>query len=422
MSQNTTLIPDLMTEEMTSTLLTPSENATLQTVMRIICPVSLLANISLLAAVLYFRSTRTSLCYLQSFLAVTDAALSIGWIIGTSITSDATACTVVGTIFQFCLNASSCWNFLASLYCYLTILWGAKVADRWWGLFHLYGWGLPSVLTVALYIAQAGMLRGSVFGDAEYECWIAPSFPELRIAMFYPFLWLHFLLITLFHVLIFSNISQVTSEIAAAAASSATAGNATIQHKQTFESAASSLDRIESPHGGSEGNIRSPPNSSAFSLLKIPGAGGGIVGTGVVEGVSGGVTLEKGSSTVPHASQGGSDVKSPPMYPGTAFGNNGARGTLPRTLDKTVPQSPSPQSKLKASMNRLFAKTLILACGFLLSWTPATAVRIIGLIGGYIPFWLHLLVGVGFSMCGLWNPVAYFVSICMGGGTGRLGH
>ncbi|ORY50836.1 hypothetical protein BCR33DRAFT_846532 [Rhizoclosmatium globosum] len=73
----------------------------------------------------------------------------------------------------------------------------------------MYSWGLASLMTVALYVIEAIYKRGDVIGDATYECWIGPTYKDLRVNLFYIPLWIHFFLIVGLYTHIFIRVSSV---------------------------------------------------------------------------------------------------------------------------------------------------------------------------------------------------------------------
>ncbi|ORY39121.1 hypothetical protein BCR33DRAFT_720364, partial [Rhizoclosmatium globosum] len=81
----------------------------------------------------------------------------------------------------------------------------------------------------------------------------------------------------------------------------------------------------------------------------------------------------------------------------------------PSTVSQAGDKAMKP-SKL-ASKKRMIGRAGIYTIGFLISWGPATAQRIMSMIPGTtIPEWLNILIAVCFALSGLWNPVVFFVA------------
>ncbi|KAI9341709.1 hypothetical protein BDR26DRAFT_918271 [Obelidium mucronatum] len=408
-------IPKIQTmqleEERMMASLTQDELARIQIVMRAIAPIPLLSNLALIICVLLIKSRRTSIGYMQLSLAIMDILCSIGFSIGNVIVPNIPLCTVVGVFMQFCLHASSTWSLLCCVYCFLTIQYNSKVAESHWISYHLYGWGVPTIFTVAMFVCQAVLRRGNVIGDATFECWIAPQYADLRVALLYPILWIHFLIIGILYISIFKMINKATSEIA----SSTAYGSAmSISYKGGGGGGGGSRSLFNS--NDHVGVLVSEENLATSSLIQVNGTKTPPPAT--TTATTGASRPVSYSNFTKAASTMGSETeldtcsnKLPKMPP------------IPPTIPLPPPPPPPPvplqpkkggkavEAKLQSSSRKLIAKTCIVAFGFVISWTPATAARIMGLIPGVqIPFWLSMTMGIGFATQGIWNAGAFFIA------------
>ncbi|KAJ3074676.1 hypothetical protein HDU98_010566 [Podochytrium sp. JEL0797] len=263
-----------------------------------LCPFSIASNIGLLVCVATTKKFHKTLNYFQCCLACSEAYISIMWAVGNSVSGNEGLCTFFGSTHQFFINSSSCWSFLIPLYSYMIIMYSSGTADDLWYFFHAYGWGVPAILTVLTFVFQAAWSRGNIMGDATYQCWISSQYPELRIALFYVPLWIHFGLIIAIFACIFAKIRYVEKQLS---------------------------ENTKSASGSKLGHPSSQSNT--------------------------------------------------------------------RALHKT------PNNRI------LLWKSSCLAIGFIFTWTPAMATRIIGLIpGAEVPEWLSILVGF-YKVCkSLGNP------------------
>ncbi|KAJ3086140.1 hypothetical protein HK100_008797 [Physocladia obscura] len=100
------------------------------------------------------------------------------------------------------------------------------------------------------------------------------------------------------------------------------------------------------------------------------------------------------------------------------FGSqDGVTGLLPSGPPVRKRQSMQPAIKSKSSQQlanadkKLFTKASLTLVGFLVSWTPATVARTVGLVKPDYdpPFWLEMMMGFGFAISGLWNVGIFFL-------------
>ncbi|ORY45237.1 hypothetical protein BCR33DRAFT_737599 [Rhizoclosmatium globosum] len=80
------------------------------------------------------------------------------------------------------------------------------------------------------------------------------------------------------------------------------------------------------------------------------------------------------------------------------------------TLTRGRPIVKHESTPMSEELTKLVWKSSILAFGFILSWTPITLVRIIGLFPElHVPYWLQTLAPPCLASSGMWNPVTFFV-------------
>ncbi|KAI9341712.1 hypothetical protein BDR26DRAFT_933924 [Obelidium mucronatum] len=339
---------------------TADENNQLRLAMHVVCPVALLANILLLVSLLRQARHRKSIGTMQGILAVADIALSIDFALGNQIASNEPLCTVIGAVHQFFLYVGSSWSFLVSLYCFLSVTYSNRTADQYWTRYYLYGFGLPFLFTAILFVLQAGLGRGNVIGDATFVCWISAAYPEIRIGLWFPTLWLHFLLSLVMFARIFFIIRTTKGgidEIANAA----------------------HISTVVPPPTQRTKSITTTDNNNNFKPSpQLP--------------------TRNSISTSSDESSG-----NPPKISHTRRRSS--------TID---PASMMAVERLQKSRNKLLVKSLIITVGFIISWIPATALRTLPFIpGSIVPFWLNVLVAAGLATAALWNPLAFFVSLIM---------
>ncbi|KAJ3335477.1 hypothetical protein HDU83_000287, partial [Entophlyctis luteolus] len=142
-----------------------------------------------------------------------DIITSTIFIVGSDISrTNPDLCTVLGAIMQFSLLSISTWSFMVSLLCYMTIMYSDHQANKYKLFFYLYGWGIPLLSVCGLFVLQATWQRGTVFGDATFECWISPAYPELRVDMYYIPLWIQFVMTVTTYGLTVSHIRKILSQ------------------------------------------------------------------------------------------------------------------------------------------------------------------------------------------------------------------
>ncbi|KAJ3059569.1 hypothetical protein HDU99_006291 [Rhizoclosmatium hyalinum] len=147
--------------------MTPEELQVIRTIFRAICPVSMASGLSLITCVILYKRLWRPVNKLQACIALCEIVMATIWTMGTEIISNIPLCTAVGILLQFFTISMTSFSFCITLYCYLTITYSQKVADKYWMYYFCYGWGLGVVFT-ALLIALGPILnRGNVIGDGE---------------------------------------------------------------------------------------------------------------------------------------------------------------------------------------------------------------------------------------------------------------
>ncbi|KAI8835014.1 hypothetical protein BJ741DRAFT_608880 [Chytriomyces cf. hyalinus JEL632] len=187
---------------------------TVQTILRTLCPLSIAANASLVVSVIIIKKLHKPLNYLQGLLSISEIIVAINLMIGTSAISQGALCTALGIFYQFFAVGQSCWNVIISFYCYVLVTSGIKDADAYWNYFMIYGWGVPALFTASLFVAQATMGRsGPLFGDALYTCWISSEYSELRLALFFDVIWVHFFILMALYIRMFHAAKRMQNDI-----------------------------------------------------------------------------------------------------------------------------------------------------------------------------------------------------------------
>ncbi|KAJ3266090.1 hypothetical protein HDU77_002577 [Chytriomyces hyalinus] len=268
--------------------------------------------------------------------------------------NDNALCTVMGTFHQFFLNASPTWIFVISLYCYLTVMHDESTARKKWYWLHAYGWGLPFLLTISMFIGQSILDRGPVIGgilpihgselvrflnnqlrniDGTYDCWIGPAYPDLRLYLYYPTLWMHFILIVVIYIRVLTKIRSVVDALKVI---------------------------TESSH----------------------------------------LSTEARPTELPQACHTTNDGKQQSIY------NPEHRNSLSVRVTCILPERTNTLSTFNKMMS---LKTALIAISYIVSWTPATISRIIQFVPGTkAPYWLTLLAGINFAFSSIWSSLVFF--------------
>ncbi|KAI9341740.1 hypothetical protein BDR26DRAFT_304909 [Obelidium mucronatum] len=399
----------------------------IRVIFRTIGPISILLNIAVIGSVLSFKGKRTLIGVMQSFLSISDIFVSITFMIGSKIASNQSMCTIVGTITNYSLTASSTWSFVVGLHCYHTIIYNQKLASRYWIFYNLYGWGVPFLTTLSLFIIQALTKRGNVFGDATYSCWIGPLFPELRLGIFYVLLWLHHIGI----VGIFDNKTedsgvQLGENIICAPIphlrdipplpqrpasyhdpiytpsildrSSHSSVAVKMQRPASlYDSRFSQTSATESPQTDSKRNTFQKNQHSQYQQQSHAHSKFHHQSTSIQIATT---------ATTASESQTGID---------SLFQDYVRRASRKSVASVAIKSSPALTAinTLEKSRNKLLIKTSVIVFGFVISWIPATAKRITLLLYSYerVPGWLSLLMGVGLAVNGFWNSGVFFLGM-----------
>ncbi|KAI9341710.1 hypothetical protein BDR26DRAFT_918272 [Obelidium mucronatum] len=401
----------------------------LRLLLRIICPMSIVLNLGVMIWVVYHKKKQSCLGWMQFFLATSDIWLAISWIIENEIATNQPFCNTVGTLNQFFINASSCWSALIACYCYFIVFHNQKTADSYWKWYNAYGWGIPLLLTIALFISGVIMNRGDpLLGDATYQCWISAKYPELRVALYYPLLWIHFCVILVIYIRIFIVIQVTNQELTVSfggvhahhhgrqlRASEASKQSITAPRISHSVSPPNPAKLSRSENGSEDDYFQVPPQSihhphnSLSRTINYHDKTATMISTYSTQNTTHhAATDDRVSVTVyPSQSQTQSHQTTPTITPPPVLRKSSVRKRSTVTSLKS-----SPQERLNQTVKKLILKSSIITIGFIISWTPATASRILSLVpGAVVPEWLSILMAVGFALSGLWNSGAFLIGL-----------
>ncbi|KAJ3347070.1 hypothetical protein HDU83_002420 [Entophlyctis luteolus] len=77
------------------------------------------------------------------------------------------------------------------------------------------------------------------------------------------------------------------------------------------------------------------------------------------------------------------------------------------------------QRKGRLTSRKVIVKAIIVGFGFIVSWIPSTASRVLAMIpGGTTPLSLKYAMAVSMGLHGIWNPIAYFIVRLWNGSAG----
>ncbi|KAJ3237994.1 hypothetical protein HDU81_008602 [Chytriomyces hyalinus] len=248
-------------------------------------------------------------------------------------------------------------TFIISLYVYLSIIYRQGVAERYWYYYHGYTWGMSALFTGLLFVMEAVYKRGPIFGDATFECWISPNYPDLRINLFYLPLWVHSAFIFAMYARILAFLrwhSKVKREqnIHTGIIPYAPETRAT-----SFQDGSNHSESKDFPFRVSSTHRASSNTSSVLIAASVP--------------------LKR-----------------------KAHKTDGPKGG--HELIKSI---------LSNANKKLLVKAGVMALGFVVSWVPASTGRVLALFPSVTaPYWLTILTAVGLSSCGLWNSGVFFLT------------
>ncbi|KAJ3263709.1 hypothetical protein HDU77_010094 [Chytriomyces hyalinus] len=337
--------------------LSSEQMSMLRLVMRSIGTLSVLLNVTLIACVVALKRFHKPISFLQANLAGLEVIQAVMYLIGNEIakTSPIT-CFYVGIAAQFFFSSVTFMTMIISLYVYLSILHRQGLAERYWYYYHGYTWGMSALFTGLLFVMEAVLKRGSVFGDATFECWISPSYPDLRINLFYVPLWIHTGVIFAMYARIFAFLRW----------------HSKAKREQNIQTGIIPHAPETRPTSFQEGSNHSESKDSPFKIS----------------------SSHRASSSV---CMGGSV---PCSTSAKARKTEGPKGG--HELVKSI---------LSNANKKLLVKAGVMALGFVVSWVPASTGRVLALFPSVTaPFWLTILTGVGLSSCGLWNSGIFFLT------------
>ncbi|KAI9327435.1 hypothetical protein BDR26DRAFT_875460 [Obelidium mucronatum] len=337
----------------TTALATPTQS----TIIAAIYPFVISANLSLIGCVLFVKRCRRPLSSLQVYLACSDIIRAIGPCIGTNIPP--LACTVMGTIAQFSYVASTSWNLMISVYCYMTIFKNPAYANNLWLWYHTYSWGLALLLTVLMFVGAQVLQRGPVLGVGPTACWINSNYLDLRVYLFYVPIWIHFGY-TLF---IYGHILWKVDAV---------------------------LGRRSLPGGVHV-------QESAAMVHQTVGPPAADV---VVEGA----LMRSSDATIFYEQHQESSCKGGLQRHHRHHDSDGSD-------DQLEEQQQQHGSKQVSEVNqKLLVRAGLIAVGFLVSFGPASVARILAMHSKHVPHWLTLWSTAGMASSSLWNVSVFFTS------------
>ncbi|ORY43283.1 hypothetical protein BCR33DRAFT_766528 [Rhizoclosmatium globosum] len=384
-------------------------------VLRTICPFSIAANFAVVAIVAFVKRKQTTLGYLHAFLSLSDIWLAISWITGDTIAESKDLCIVFGALYEYFVSASSCWSFLIALHCYIIVIYSPKAAGKYWMVYLTYGIGVPSILVVGTFVSQFAMKRGDVFGDAEYQCWISPNYPELRIAFYYSVLWLHFVLILCFYIRIYFMIQSRARDLSTTQETLNTIddnmnGPTSPKEEESHKIVYSSLSRSKSLACSKNLIVI---DRSFTSRFEIP-TNSKVSLSPIDQPDSLYIQPPNATSTIQQSQK--SSCLSYSHSQSTFNQSKSAANILNDSPRSTMiqraptPTQPSYVAKMSNSRNKLVLKTAAIAVGTLISWLPATILQILVLNGNAEPpHSLSILTAVGFGLSGFWNSGSFLM-------------
>ncbi|ORY39070.1 hypothetical protein BCR33DRAFT_720328 [Rhizoclosmatium globosum] len=304
--------------------MTPDQLALIRLILRIISP---------LIVVLEKRLQRT-INYLQAGLAIGEIIEAICWIITSEPALSSAGLTIIlGATFHFIINLVSCYHVAITR---------AESFHLW---LHFYCFGIASLLTGLVFMAEQLYARGPVWGDATFQTWISSAYPDLRIGLFYIPLWIQFTLMLITYIL---------------------------------------LIRV----------IKKTPDLPTESIVE----------TGIVQGSSTDKELHR-KHTVDYKDS----TETVSHQPEHRLSRMVSKKTISTRKTVMTKSSRTAGVKEMKNHKKLILRTLVLAIGLIWSWTPATANRVISFLGGTSPYWLSLWIAVSISTSGFWNSGVFFV-------------
>jgi hypothetical protein len=335
--------------------MTTEQLQTIQLIFYVVCPFTVSANFVVICIVVASkRLRRNSLALFQACLSIGDIVTGIAFLRGDSI-AGTPSCAVVATFLEFFYNSDSCFTFIAALYCYLTVMYNSKVSEQYWEWYIFYAVGVPSCFTMSIFVLDA-TLHQQITGDATYDCWISSEFPKIRLVLYYPLLWFHFVGIIWMYSHIFWRLWTSERDFTSNVTNSSTIN----------ESRVHTCPRIVS-------SGHSAPTTQSGQRLSNP--------LDQVQSVDSGQAVVQSTTNL----------------------------TITSKRRESLLMNPRAAGRLSLSRQRLITKTCILALGYIISWSPATACRVMETINIVVPYWLALVMGIGLAMSGFWNAFAFFV-------------
>ncbi|TPX73284.1 hypothetical protein CcCBS67573_g05441 [Chytriomyces confervae] len=202
-----------------------THDPTLQACMHIISSLSIVACLAVFVTLFRDIKLQTTVNLIICMSVFCDLFLSVAFAFGTTpltgydtnVAESIIPCYVQGVTIHFMFMASTAWNALIPLHCFLLLRNdGTADPNKNMAYYHTYAWGMGTLCTVMLFVVQKAK-GGFIIGNAVLECWIASEFAEYRIYLFYMFLWIQLVAMIVLYGLVFYTVkstSEVSSNLA----------------------------------------------------------------------------------------------------------------------------------------------------------------------------------------------------------------
>ncbi|KAI9337489.1 hypothetical protein BDR26DRAFT_1008475 [Obelidium mucronatum] len=307
---------------------------TLGIILHILCPISIIANLSLIVSVLYSKHLQTAFQKLQTSLACCEIVVAICWITGSAVASIDHLCIFMASLYQFFATAVSSLAMVIAIFCYLTVIYSTNIAKKHYLWYHFYVWGSSILMTCFLLLLQITLKGGET------------------IALLYAPLWIHFIAIVSLYIKMYLKVWMVTKEL--------------------YDD---NLVPIFKAFSGGQTTSTSTPPSSNGSSGKSSGRSEHDTppGTGAASAM-----MQQTSTNIPPVPplplERRASLYNPPIQRERRTSVASNAGTVLSNNNGVI------SSKI-ASKKRMLGRGLIVAIGFLFSWTPATICSILAVMG-----------------------------------------
>ncbi|KAI8607295.1 hypothetical protein BC830DRAFT_1175469 [Chytriomyces sp. MP71] len=395
------------------------DRQTLQNTIRAIAPFSVIACLWVIISVLHAGKRANHVSHLQMYISISDSVMTCVWIAGTSLLRFPRICASVGYIYEFFANAASGWNLCVTVYCFVIALQGRKRADRWLPVFHIYSWGLPSVLVAGMGLAEAIQDKGDVVGDATTECWIGPIYVEYRIYFMHLFFWLHMGIIVSLYTFLAYRVKALQHELAEARV--IVQIGPLLSHMSTNALTSAGTSSLSCSVPIASGIIQDERANClgeemevfAMPLLKSTTKSQKRVSIATIDSVgkvSTNLAADKMNSRRESLTPRLVSITAETLNEVEDFAKSSQACESLKPQSNITPRG-STSSKPSAAPSdalRVVFKGILVATVFLISWTPSTIVRLMEMQRVDVPFWLYELMGVCYSLTGMLNALVFF--------------